>query len=118
MFHCCEINVAGLPAFDASSIASAQQRPTPSLERVHAPSTQRIGVMFYNATAAAPTCTATTARTVTGTVLTKETVTETELNLRGDPYRPCSFLTRRNSVLGNPLNCFSHKERSKTRTDL
>jgi prepilin-type N-terminal cleavage/methylation domain-containing protein len=70
VFSAANINVAGLPAFDASSIASAHTAANPITGTgSRAFYTNESGVMYYNATAAAPTCTATTARTVTGTVL-------------------------------------------------
>jgi hypothetical protein len=64
------INVSGLPAFDAGAHA-AVHTSTSSITGTgtRAFYTNESGVVYFNTTAAEPTCTATTARTVTGTVL-------------------------------------------------
>ena len=69
-FNAATVAVAGLPAFDATSIPSVHT----SVSSVTGTGSRSFyvnesGVMYFNTTAAAPTCTATTARTVTGTVL-------------------------------------------------
>jgi type IV pilus assembly protein PilA len=70
VFTAAPITVAGLPAFDASSIAAVHT----STSAVTGTGTRSFyvnesGVMYFNTGAAAPTCTATAARTVTGSVL-------------------------------------------------
>ena len=70
VFGASNVTVTGLPAFDSTSIASAHTAANPITGTgSRAFYTNESGVMYFNATAAAPTCTATTARTVTGTVL-------------------------------------------------
>ena len=70
VFNAASVAVAGLPAFDATSIASAHTAANPVTGTgSRAFYTNESGVMYFNATAAAPTCTATSARTVTGSVL-------------------------------------------------
>lgn len=64
-FAAAAVAVAGLPAFDASSIASVHT----SVSSVTGTGSRSFyvnesGVMYFNTTAAAPTCTATTARTI------------------------------------------------------
>ena len=63
------VTIAGLPAFDASSIPSAHTTANP-ITGTGSRSfyVNESGVMFVNTTAAAPTCTATSARTVSGGV--------------------------------------------------
>jgi type IV pilus assembly protein PilA len=66
-FNAADVVVTGLPAFDASSIASVHT----SVSNVTGTGARSFyvnesGVMWFNTTAAAPTCTATTARTVSG----------------------------------------------------
>jgi len=70
VFAAAMINVAGLPAFDAGAHASVHTS-TSSITGTgtRAFYTNESGVVYFNTTAAEPTCTATTARTVTGTVL-------------------------------------------------
>ena len=65
-FSAAAVAVAGLPSFDATSIASVHTSVS-SITGTGARSfyMNESGVMYYNTTAAAPTCTATTARTVT-----------------------------------------------------
>ena len=61
------ITVAGLPAFDASSIAAIHTTGNPITGTgSRAFYVNESGVMWVNTTAAAPTCTATAARTVSG----------------------------------------------------
>ncbi len=65
-FTATDVDVTGLPAFDATSIASVHT----SVSAVTGTGSRAFyvnesGVMWFNTTAAAPTCTATTARTVT-----------------------------------------------------
>lgn len=61
------IVVAGLPAFDATSIASVHTTGNPITGTgSRAFYVNESGVMYVNTTAAAPTCTATTARTMSG----------------------------------------------------
>jgi type IV pilus assembly protein PilA len=61
------ITVAGLPAFDASSIAAIHTTGNPITGTgSRAFYVNESGVMFVNTTATAPTCTATAARTVSG----------------------------------------------------
>jgi len=65
-FTAAAVAVTGLPAFDATSIASVHT----SVSSVTGTGSRSFyvnesGVMWFNTTAAAPTCTATTARTVT-----------------------------------------------------
>jgi prepilin-type N-terminal cleavage/methylation domain-containing protein len=65
-FAAATVAVTGLPAFDATSIASVHT----SVSSVTGTGSRAFyvnesGVMYFNTTAAAPTCTATTARTVT-----------------------------------------------------
>jgi hypothetical protein len=61
------IVVAGLPAFDASSIAAIHTTGNPITGTgSRAFYVNESGVMWVNTTAAAPVCTATAARTVTG----------------------------------------------------
>ncbi|HEV7682262.1 MAG TPA: prepilin-type N-terminal cleavage/methylation domain-containing protein [Pyrinomonadaceae bacterium] len=70
VFGASSVAVTGLPAFNATAIASAHTAANPITGTgSRAFYTNESGVMFFNATAAAPTCTATTARTVTGTAL-------------------------------------------------
>jgi prepilin-type N-terminal cleavage/methylation domain-containing protein len=70
LFTAAPVAVTGLPAFDASSHASAHTTLNPITGTgSRAFYTNESGVMYFNTTATAPTCTATTARTVTGTVL-------------------------------------------------
>ncbi|HEV8426616.1 MAG TPA: prepilin-type N-terminal cleavage/methylation domain-containing protein [Pyrinomonadaceae bacterium] len=66
-FTAATVAVAGLPAFDATSIASVHTSVS-SVTGTGARAffTNESGVMYFNTTAAAPTCTATTARTVAG----------------------------------------------------
>jgi len=61
------ITVAGLPAFDATSIAAIHTTGNPITGTgSRAFYVNESGVMWVNTTAAAPVCTATAARTVTG----------------------------------------------------
>jgi hypothetical protein len=65
LFTAASVAVTGLPAFDASSIASVHT----SVSAITGTGSRSFyvnesGVMYFNTTAAAPTCTATTARTV------------------------------------------------------
>jgi prepilin-type N-terminal cleavage/methylation domain-containing protein len=70
IFGASSVAIAGLPAFNATAIASAHTAANPITGTgSRAFYTNESGVMYYNATAAAPTCTATTARTVTGAAL-------------------------------------------------
>ena len=70
MFAAAPVSVTGLPAFDAKAEASAHTGSNPITGTgSRAFYTNESGVMYFNTTAAAPTCTASTARTVTGTVL-------------------------------------------------
>ena len=66
LFSAAAVAVTGLPAFDATSIASVHTSVS-SITGTGSRAfyTNESGVMYYNTTAAAPTCTATTARTVT-----------------------------------------------------
>ena len=66
-YSAANIAIAGLPAFDASSIPSAHTTANP-ITGTGSRSfyVNESGVMMVNTTAAAPTCTATTARTVSG----------------------------------------------------
>jgi hypothetical protein len=61
------VTIAGLPAFDASSIPSAHTTLNP-ITGTGSRSfyVNESGVMFVNTTATAPTCSADTARTVAG----------------------------------------------------
>jgi type IV pilus assembly protein PilA len=70
VFSAAMVTVAGLPAFDAGATA-AVHTTTSSVTGTgtRAFYTNESGVMYFNTTTTAPTCTATTARTVTGTVL-------------------------------------------------
>ena len=66
LFSAAPVAGAGLPAFDATSIASVHT----SVSSITGTGSRAFyvnesGVMYFNTTAAAPTCTATTARTVT-----------------------------------------------------
>ena len=69
-FAAAAVNVDGLPAFDASSIASVHTSDS-SVTGTGTRSfyTNESGVMYFNTDPAAPTCTADEDRTVTGTVL-------------------------------------------------
>lgn len=61
------VTVAGLPAFDASSIAAIHTTGNPITGTgSRAFYVNESGVMWVNTVAAAPTCTATSARTVSG----------------------------------------------------
>jgi prepilin-type N-terminal cleavage/methylation domain-containing protein len=69
-FAAANVAVTGLPAFDASSQASAHTGANPVTGTgSRAFYTNESGVMYFNTTATAPTCTGDTARQVTGTVL-------------------------------------------------
>ena len=70
VFSAASVTVAGLPAFDAGATA-AVHTTTSSVTGTgtRAFYVNESGVMWFNTTTAAPTCTATAARTVTGTVL-------------------------------------------------
>jgi len=70
IFAAASVTIAGLPAFDAGATASVHTT-TSSVTGTgtRAFYTNESGVMYFNTTTTAPTCTATTARTVTGTVL-------------------------------------------------
>ena len=71
LFTAATVAITGLPAFDASSIASVHTS-TSSITGTGSRSfyVNESGVMYFNTSAAAPTCTATTARTVSsGTAL-------------------------------------------------
>ena len=70
VFTAAPVAVGGLPAFDASTIAAAHTTANPITGTgSRAFYLNESGVMYFNTTAAAPTCTATSARIVTGTVL-------------------------------------------------
>jgi hypothetical protein len=70
VFDAAAVSVTGLPAFDATSQASAHTGANPITGTgSRAFYVNESGVMYFNTTATAPTCTATTVRTVTGTVL-------------------------------------------------
>ena len=66
LFTATAVNGLGIPAFDASSIASIHTS-TSSITGTGSRAfyTNESGVMYYNTDKAAPTCTATDARTVT-----------------------------------------------------
>ena len=69
-FTAASVAINGYAAFDATSIASAHTTLNPITGTgSRAFYVNEVGVMYYNTTAAAPTCTATTDRDVTGTVL-------------------------------------------------
>jgi prepilin-type N-terminal cleavage/methylation domain-containing protein len=70
VFTAASVTLAGQPAFDAGAHASVHTS-TSSITGTgtRAFYTNESGVMYFNTTAAEPTCTATSARTVTGTVL-------------------------------------------------
>jgi type IV pilus assembly protein PilA len=70
-FTAANVAVTGLPAFDATSIASAHTGSNPVTGTgSRSFYVNESGVMYFNATASAPTCGTTTARTITsGTVL-------------------------------------------------
>ncbi len=70
VFNTATVAGVGVPAFDATSIP-AVHTSTSAVTGTGTRSfyTNESGVMYFNLTAAAPTCTATTARTVTGSVL-------------------------------------------------
>ena len=71
VFTAAPVTVSGLPAFDASSVASAHTGTAP-ITGTGSRSffVNESGVMYFNVTATAPTCGTTTARTVSsGTVL-------------------------------------------------
>ena len=70
VFTAAIVSVSGLPAFDAKSTAGVHTS-TSSVTGTgtRAFYTNESGVMYFNTTTTAPTCTADTARTVTGTVL-------------------------------------------------
>jgi prepilin-type N-terminal cleavage/methylation domain-containing protein len=70
VFAASSISLTGQPAFDAGAHA-AVHTTTSSITGTGTRSfyTNESGVMYFNTTAAEPTCTATSARTVTGTVL-------------------------------------------------
>ena len=69
-FAAAAVDVDGLPAFDASAVASVHTTDS-SVTGTGTRSfyTNESGVMYFNTDATAPTCTADTDRTVTGTVL-------------------------------------------------
>jgi prepilin-type N-terminal cleavage/methylation domain-containing protein len=70
LFSATNITGIGMPAFDAkgqASIHTGSSAVTGTGSRAFY--TNEAGVVYFNTTATAPTCTATTARTVTGTVL-------------------------------------------------
>lgn len=70
LFSAASVTVAGLPAFDAkaqASIHTGSSIVTGTGSRAFY--VNESGVAYFNTTATAPTCTATAARTVTGTVL-------------------------------------------------
>ena len=70
LFSAANVTVAGLPSFDAKGQASIHSGGNPvTATGSRAFYTNESGVVYFNTTATAPTCTATTARTVTGTVL-------------------------------------------------
>ena len=66
LFSAATVAITGLPAFDASSIASVHT-DTSAITGTGSRSfyVNETGVMYYNTTPAAPTCSATTARTIT-----------------------------------------------------
>jgi type IV pilus assembly protein PilA len=66
-FTAANVAVTGIPAFDATSTPSVFSGVTATGTRSFY--VNEVGVMYYNLSATAPTCTATSARTVTGTVL-------------------------------------------------
>jgi len=70
VFAAASVSLTGQPAFDAGSHA-AVHTTTSSITGTGTRSfyTNESGVMYFNTTAAEPTCTGTSARTVTGTVL-------------------------------------------------
>lgn len=70
LFSAANVSVAGLPAFDAKAQASIHTTGNPVTGTgSRAFYVNESGVLYYNTTATAPTCTGTAARTVTGTVL-------------------------------------------------
>jgi len=70
LFSAANISGVGLPAFDAKAQASTHTTGNPVTGTgSRAFYVNESGVMYFNVTAIAPTCTGTTARTVTGTVL-------------------------------------------------
>ncbi len=71
LFTADPVTITGLPAFDATSIASAHTTANPITGTgSRAFYVNESGVMYFNTTAAAPTCSATTARAITaGTAL-------------------------------------------------
>jgi type IV pilus assembly protein PilA len=70
VFSAASVALAGQPAFDAGATA-AVHTSTSSVTGTgtRAFYTNESGVMYFNTTTTAPTCTGTSARTVTGTVL-------------------------------------------------
>jgi prepilin-type N-terminal cleavage/methylation domain-containing protein len=65
-FTAAPVAINGLPAFDSTSIPSAHTTANPVTGTgSRSFFLNESGVMYFNTTAAAPTCTATTARTVT-----------------------------------------------------
>ena len=66
-FAAASVAITGIPAFDAGATPSVFTGVTATGTRSFY--VNESGVMYFNTTATAPTCTATTARTVTGTVL-------------------------------------------------
>jgi len=70
VFAAANVTLAGQPAFDAGSHAAVHTSTSAVTGTgTRAFYTNESGVMYFNTTTAEPTCTATSARTVTGTVL-------------------------------------------------
>ncbi len=66
-FNAASVAVTGIPAFDATAVPAVYTGVTATGTRSFY--VNESGVMYFNLAATAPTCTATAARTVTGTVL-------------------------------------------------
>ena len=67
-FTAAPVAITGYPAFDATGVPSVFTGPTATGTRSFF--VNEVGVLYFNTTASAPTCTATTARTISsGTIL-------------------------------------------------